>query len=78
MYAVLYAYTPELFPTASRGTGNALTASANRIFGVMAPIIGMFADLSTPVPVYVSGALFILAGCLVFILPYESRGTAAL
>ncbi|BEI93958.1 uncharacterized protein CcaverHIS019_0604170 [Cutaneotrichosporon cavernicola] len=78
MYAVLYAYTPELFPTASRGTGNALTASANRIFGVMAPIIGMFADLSTPVPVYVSGALFIVAGCLVFILPYESRGTAAL
>ena len=36
MFAVLYAYTPEIFPTKDRGTGNALTASANRIFGVMA------------------------------------------
>lgn len=78
MYAVLYAYTPELFPTASRGTGNALTATANRVFGIMAPIVAMFGDLTTSVPVYVSGALFILAGALVFILPYESRGTAAL
>ena len=36
MYAVLYAYTPEIFPTKDRGTGNALTATANRIFGIMA------------------------------------------
>lgn len=35
MYAVLYAYTPEIFPTKDRGTGNALTATANRIFGCM-------------------------------------------
>jgi MFS family permease len=36
MYAVLYAYTPEIFPTKDRGTGNALAASANRVFGIMA------------------------------------------
>jgi MFS family permease len=36
MYAVLYGYTPEIFPTKDRGTGNALTAIANRIFGIMA------------------------------------------
>ena len=36
MYAVLYGYTPELFPTPQRGTGNALAATCNRIFGVMA------------------------------------------
>jgi hypothetical protein len=36
MYAVLYAYTPEVFVTKDRGTGNALTATANRIFGIMA------------------------------------------
>lgn len=36
MYAVLYAYTPEVFVTKDRGTGNALTATGNRIFGVMA------------------------------------------
>ena len=78
MYAVLYAYTPEIFPTKDRGTGNAITASANRIFGIMAPIIAMFADLETSAPVYVSGALFIAAGLLVLALPFESRGKASM
>lgn len=36
MYAVLYGFTPELFPTPQRGTGNALTATCNRVFGIMA------------------------------------------
>lgn len=35
MYGVLYAVSPELFPTRDRGTGNAIVASANRIFGIM-------------------------------------------
>lgn len=98
MYAVLYAYTPEIFATKDRGTGNALTACSNRIFGIMgkrkqtvsvldqehrltmliAPIVAMFADLETPAPVYVSGSLFIVAACIVCILPYESRGKASL
>jgi MFS family permease len=39
MYGVLYAYTPEIFPTMYRGTGNGLAATANRIFGLMAPIV---------------------------------------
>jgi MFS family permease len=78
MYAVLYAYTPEIFPTKDRGTGNAITASANRVFGIMAPIVAMFANLETSAPVYVSGALFIAAGILVLILPFESRGKASM
>lgn len=78
MYAVLYAFTPELFPTKDRGTGNALTATANRVFGIMAPIVAMFANLETAVPVYVSGALFIAAGIVVLTLPFESRGKASL
>ncbi|KAK2749964.1 hypothetical protein FQN55_002682 [Onygenales sp. PD_40] len=78
MYAVLYSYTPEIFPTKARGTGNALTAAANRVFGVMAPVIGMFAGLETAAPVYVSGALFVAAGILVLLLPFEPRGKASL
>ncbi|PWN43781.1 MFS general substrate transporter [Ceraceosorus guamensis] len=78
MYAILYAYTPEVFPTRVRGTGNAITASANRIFGIMAPIVAMFANLETSAPVYVSGALFIAAGILALVLPFESRGKASL
>ena len=78
MYAVLYAFTPEVFPTRDRGTGNALTATANRVFGIMAPVVAMFADLDTAAPVYTSGALFIVAGALVLTLPFESRGKASL
>ncbi|KAI4125803.1 MAG: hypothetical protein LQ338_004083 [Usnochroma carphineum] len=78
MYAVLYAYTPEIFPTKDRGTGNALTASANRVFGIMAPIVAIYANLQTAAPVYVSGALFLAAALLTCILPFESRGKASL
>lgn len=78
MYAVLYAYTPEIFPTKDRGTGNALTATSNRVFGIMAPIIAMFANLKTSAPVYTSGALFLAAGLLVIALPFESQGVASL
>ncbi|TAQ87463.1 hypothetical protein B7494_g4214 [Chlorociboria aeruginascens] len=78
MFAVLYAYTPEIFPTKDRGTGNALTATSNRIFGIMAPIIAMFANLETSAPVYTSGALFIAAGVLTALLPFEPQGKASL
>ncbi|KAK6359392.1 hypothetical protein TWF696_000552 [Orbilia brochopaga] len=78
MYGILYAYTPEVFPTSSRGTGNALAACANRIFGIMAPVIAGYADLKTAVPVYVSGGLFVLAGLIMLALPYEPRGKASM
>ncbi|KAF4584140.1 membrane transporter [Ophiocordyceps camponoti-floridani] len=78
MYAVLYGYTPEIFPTPQRGTGNALCASCNRVFGIMAPIVAMFANLQTAAPVYGSGALFLSAGALVLFLPFESQGREAL
>jgi MFS family permease len=78
MYAVLYSYTPEIFPTKDRGTGNALTATANRIFGIMAPVIAIYANLKTAIPVYISGGLFVAAGMLVTLLPFESRGRASL
>jgi hypothetical protein len=78
MYAVLYAYTPEVFVTKDRGTGNAVAACANRIFGIMAPIIAIYANINTAAPVYVSGALFLAAGCLAAILPFEPRGKASL
>lgn len=42
------------------------------------PIVAMFGDLKTATPVYVSGALFIVSGVLVILMPFESRGKAAL
>ncbi|SCU82110.1 LAMI_0B08966g1_1 [Lachancea mirantina] len=76
MYGVLYAYTPEIFPTRVRGTGVGLASSANRVLGVFAPIIGMYANLATSAPIFVSGALFLLAGIVSVFFPYESRGKA--
>ncbi|RXW25083.1 hypothetical protein EST38_g762 [Candolleomyces aberdarensis] len=78
MFGVLAAITPELFPTKDRGTGNAITAMANRIFGVIAPIIALYADLTTSVPIFIAGAIFLIAGVLALLLPFESRGKASL
>ncbi|RDX40469.1 MFS general substrate transporter [Lentinus brumalis] len=78
MYGVLYAISPELFPAKDRGTGNGLTATATRVFGIMAPVIALYANLQTAVPVYVSGALIIGSGGLALLLPYEPRGKASI
>ncbi|KAL1937935.1 hypothetical protein VTO73DRAFT_12685 [Trametes versicolor] len=78
MYGVLYALSPEVFPAKDRGTGNGLTATATRVFGIIAPVIALYANLETAVPVYVSGALIIGAGFLALLLPYEPRGKASI
>ncbi|KAL4930491.1 major facilitator superfamily domain-containing protein [Aspergillus undulatus] len=78
VYAVLYAYTPEIFESRNRGTGNALTSAANRLGGIMAPLIAMGSNLQSTVPVYVSGIMFMLAGVLVIFVPYESRGKTSM
>ncbi|PPR01165.1 hypothetical protein CVT24_006130 [Panaeolus cyanescens] len=77
MYGVLYAMTPELFESKNRGTANALTAGANRIFGIMAPIIALYADLTTSVPIFIAGAIFIGAGLLPLLIPIETRDQQA-
>ncbi|KAJ8076976.1 MFS sugar transporter [Marasmius tenuissimus] len=78
MYGVLYAISPEIFPAKDRGTGNGLVSTATRVFGVIAPVIALYADLQTSVPVYVAGALIIFAGALALLLPYEPRGKASI
>ncbi|PPQ82780.1 hypothetical protein CVT25_009275 [Psilocybe cyanescens] len=78
MYGILYAISPEIFPAKDRGTGNGLTAAATRVFGLIAPIIALYADITTSVPVYISGALIIFAGGLALLLPYEPRGKASM
>jgi len=74
MYGVLYAISPEIFPAKDRGTGNGLTSTATRVFGVIAPIIALYANLTTSVPVYIAGGLIVFAGLLALLIPYEPRG----
>jgi sugar phosphate permease len=78
MYGVLYAISPEVFPAKDRGTGNGLVATATRVFGIVAPVIALYANLATAIPVYVAGALIIFAGFLALLLPYEPRGKASI
>ncbi|KAJ1018265.1 hypothetical protein NDA18_006423 [Ustilago nuda] len=76
MYGVLYCITPEVLPAPHRGTGDGIAAALNRIFGAMAPIIGIYAGGTAPL--YVAASLFLFSGVLAFFIPIESRGKSAL
>lgn len=77
VYGLLYSYTPELFPAPIRGTANGLVAVFNRLSGLMAPIIAAYVGIDTDLPVWISAALFMVAGLVFLVLPYEMRGVAA-
>ncbi|KAJ3536645.1 hypothetical protein NM208_g6639 [Fusarium decemcellulare] len=77
VYGLLYSYTPELFPAPIRGTANGLVAMFNRLSGLMAPIIAAYIGIETDLPVWISAALFVVAGVVFLVLPYETRGRAA-
>ena len=77
VYGLLYSYTPELFPAPIRGTGNGLVSMCNRLSGLMAPIITAYVGLETDLPIWISAALFMVAGLVFLTLPFETRGRAA-
>ena len=73
-YGVLYAYTPEVFPSASRATGNAASVACNRIMGIIAPLVAYYGNTATAIPIYIMAALF---GCLTIVsllFPFEPTG----
>ena len=39
-YGTLYAYTPEVLPSAHRTTGNGIAVGCNRIMGIISAVIG--------------------------------------
>lgn len=56
MYGVLYAISPEIFPAKDRGTGNGLTATATRVFGIIVCVNNILAPTPlTPDPLFFSG-----------------------
>ncbi|KAI9725633.1 MAG: hypothetical protein M1828_002918 [Chrysothrix sp. TS-e1954] len=62
MYGVLYAYTPEVFPAPNRGTGTGISSFLNRIGGLCAPLVAIYAGASNAkAPIYASGALILVA-----------------
>ncbi|KAF9055573.1 MFS general substrate transporter [Panaeolus papilionaceus] len=77
MYGALYAMTNEIFDSKDRGTASALTSGANRIFGIMAPVVALYADLTTSLPIFIAGVIFLVAGVLPVFIPVETRDQEA-
>lgn len=70
-YGCLYAYTPEVLPSAHRGTGNGVSIALNRIMGIMSAVIATYANTSTPVPIYLCAALYIVMAITAAVFPFE-------
>jgi len=77
MFAIQYAYTPESFPSPIRATANGLCSMIGYVCGLAAPVISSQTRVSTNVPVYVSGALFLVTGVFMFGLPFETNPSMA-
>ena len=78
MYGVLYAYTPEIFPAPSRGTGTGIASCLNRIAGLCAPIIAIYGGSDIYAPIYAAGALMLASFVAMCLLPIETRGKQSL
>lgn len=77
MWGSLYCYTPEVIPSVHRGTGTGIASAFNRICGLMAPIIATYVGF-TSTPIFVSAAMYLAAGLLCLVLPFETRGKASM
>lgn len=74
-YGVLYAYSPETFPTPNRNTGTGISSGLNRMAGLCAPLVGIYgASANAKVPIYVSGGLFLACFIAACGLPIETMG----
>jgi hypothetical protein len=73
-YGTLYAYTPEVLPSAHRATGNGVAVACNRIMGILSAVVATFADTSTSAPIYVCAALFLGMAGVSSVFPFEPFG----
>ncbi|KAL1922520.1 uncharacterized protein VTP21DRAFT_10059 [Calcarisporiella thermophila] len=74
LYAVIYAYTPEVFETKLRGTASGISSALGRVAGIAAPITtGILLSWGIIFPLYLSTLLFCLAGVCMVLLPIETR-----
>jgi MFS family permease len=73
-YGTLYAYTPEVLPSAHRATGNGIAVACNRIMGILSAVIATVANTSTSVPIYICAALYIAMAAVAIAFPFEPYG----
>ncbi|WP_413798157.1 MFS transporter [Streptomyces iranensis] len=77
MWSALYAYTPELFPTRSRGIGMGTATAAGRLGAVLGPtLVPIILNAAGATAVFtVSAALFLIAASVVVALLPETKHT---
>lgn len=73
-YGTLYAYTPEVLPSAHRATGNGIAVACNRVMGILSAVIATVANTSTAVPIYICAALYIAMAAVAIAFPFEPFG----
>ena len=76
MWSVLYAYTPELYPTRTRATGSGFASSVGRIGSLIGPsVVGMVLPAAGQSGVFTLGAAsFVTAALVVMLLGVETKG----
>ncbi|KAK3386630.1 major facilitator superfamily domain-containing protein [Podospora didyma] len=73
-YGTLYAYTPEVLPSAHRATGNGVAVACNRVMGILSAVIATVSDKSTSAPLYLCGALLVAMAGVSAAFPFEPYG----
>ncbi|MBO0997152.1 MFS transporter [Bacillus sp. SD075] len=76
-WGALYAYTPEQYPTAVRGTGAGLAAGIGRIGGVLGPLlVGYLVAADTPISsIFTLFTIAILVGAVAVAFGKETKNT---
>lgn len=59
-YGTLYAYTPEVLPSAHRATGNGIAIACNRVMGLVSAAVATSANTATSAPIFVCAVLYIV------------------
>ena len=70
-YGTLYAYSPEVMPSAHRATGNGTAVAFNRVMGIMSAIVATYANLATSAPIYICAGLFGAMALVSAVFPFE-------
>lgn len=76
MWSVLYAYTPELYPTRSRATGAGFASSIGRLGSLLGPFaVGVILPFTGHTGVFTLGAIsFTAAALIVITMGIETKG----
>jgi putative MFS transporter len=76
MWSVIYAYTPELYPTRCRATGGGFASAVGRLGSLIGPyVVGVVLPVTGQVGVFALGAgCFVIAAMVVAALGIETKG----